>query len=149
MFLGAPRRIVNKVLSISNDSYLKLSRNHLERQVNSLQEIGVIGMVARSFDNLEHASMRAMQLMAALTNEKKDQHYLLRAIETVKSIEAEKINLLVKTGAIKVKKHVEISGQLQATTDSALFSNEKAQKVMLSLISALADDEPQSPENPQ
>jgi len=140
LYMGAPMDLVCRVLCVSTATYTKLKRMHLEASVDALGEVGVVGMVAQAFDKLEFASNRSLQLIAALGNQKEDRADLIAAINTLKAIESEKVNLLVRTGAIKIKRKVEISTHLESgTSQKELYSGGKAQQVMLDIVASLGD----------
>ena len=118
----------------------KLKRNHLDSNVEALVEVGAVGMVALGFDKLDYASRKTMQLIAQL-DQGKNSYTLMHAIRLLKEIESEKISLLVKTGAIQVKKKVEISGSMDVNQSVQLLDGDKAQRIMLTILGKLAADD--------
>lgn len=141
LYVGANKGAVCEILQISSVTYDKLKRQHIEAAVESLAEMGVVGTVALSFEKLEEASRRASQLVASLGDTKEDRQDLMNALRLLQGLESEKINLLVKTGAIKVKKKIEISTAMEKGSAIELFSGEKAQRVMVNLMTALVEEE--------
>jgi hypothetical protein len=143
MYLGVPRTVTCDILKISPPTYYTLKKKFIENAIEAMADTGAVGMVALSFDKLEEASRRTLQLIASLDDNAADRNALLNAINTLKSIETEKINLLVKTGVVKVKKKIEISGELSTTSVATadLFSGDKGQKLILSLAEAMSEVE--------
>jgi hypothetical protein len=152
VYVGADAATICRILRINRSTYLNMKTAHVERAIDSLADVGVIGMVALSFDKMEEASRQALSMAANLDGVDCAQNKLA-ALRLVKDIEAEKINLLVKTGAIKVKKKVEISGNL-VQTGTDLDGGEKAQRVMLDIMALIEAGEEETeaevapPENP-
>lgn len=137
LFVGASSDQIRRILRMSPGLYLKMKQRHVEQAVESLADVGVIGMVALSFEKMEEASRRALQLAANMGD--KNPAQLIAALRLVKDIESNKIDLLVRTGAIKVKKKVEISGQLVGSSTD-LDGGEKAQRVMLNIMQLIEAD---------
>jgi hypothetical protein len=141
LFMGATQDLICEVLKIQRDTYRRLKRLHLESVVESLAETGVMGMVALSFDKMEMASTKTLQLINSLGVSEKDRADLIGAVRLLKDIENDKVSMLVKTGAIKVKKRAEISAHLEVLSGSSqpLLTGEKAQQVMVRVMADLVD----------
>lgn len=141
LYVGANQETICEILKIPRDTYRRLKRQHLESVVESLAETGVMGMVALSFDKMEMASARTLQLIAGLGDTPDERQDLVSAVRLLKDIENDKIGMLVKTGAIRVKKRADISAQLEVLSGGTqpLLTGEKAQAVMIKVMANLVE----------
>jgi hypothetical protein len=137
VYVGVPDSDIRRVLRISRAQLVQMRREHVEQAVEALSSTGVVGVVAMSFDKLEEAGRRAMQLAATADSPR----LTIEALRLVKDLETSKIDLLVKTGAIKVKKKIEISGSLEHGTNPEQYEGERAQRVLLQLATMVVEEE--------
>lgn len=127
--IGAPFDTIVAILQVSRPTVMELKRKARALYVNNLSEAGVMGTIGTSFHRIELASQRAMALLATLAD--KDPK-TLDAARAVVSFESQKIDLLVRTGAIKVKHRVEVSAELEpdGMVDSTIMSGAAAMRLL-------------------
>ena len=139
-YAGATESVACDILGVNKFEYNKLKARYLESSVESLGEIGVMGMVALAFDKLEESSRRLMQLIAGLDEKNpKERVDMLNSLKLLTDIETKKVQLLVQTGAIKVRKKIDIGMDLHSGgAGERLVSGKEAQTVMDKLVSVLS-----------
>lgn len=154
IYIGATRDTICEILKIPIETYRRLKREWLEATVDSLAETGVIGMVAMSFDKLEFASQRLLQTIASIGDKPEERSDLITAINALRNNEVDKVTLLVKTGAIKIKKKTDVSIQMESLTGGTqpLLTGDKANSIMVRVLGKIveaseADDDGEDEEN--
>ena len=127
--IGASMDTICAILNISRPSYAVLARKSRALYVSNLSEAGVMGTIGTAFHRIDVASKRAMALLASLDD--KD----LRSIDAARALvafETQKVELLVRTGAVKVKHRIEISSEIEpdGVGDPSLMSGASAMRIL-------------------
>lgn len=139
MLVGANAGAVRAIMQLTQQEYDDLRKAALESSITELSNDGILGTIAQSFSVLQEGSRRALQVLAGLDDEPKNRNDLLNTIRLVKEMEQAKIDLLIRTGAVKVKKHVQIDANfgVKAHNNIDTFNSEKARTVMVQVASLL------------
>lgn len=142
MLVGATQQAVRSIMQLTQQEYDDLRKAAIESSITELSTDGILGTIANTFTVLQEGSRRALQVMAGINDDPKNRNDLFNAIRLVKEMEQAKIDLLIRTGAVKVKKHVQIDANFGARSHSNIdtFNSEKARSVLVQVASVLADE---------
>lgn len=135
--IGAPQDVISQVMKIPYAKVRDLRAEARDMYMANLSEDGVMGTLGVAFHRIEQASKKALALLATL--EDKDPR-LLDAAKAVVNFETQKVEMLVRTGAVKVKRRVEISSVMDQGVqgDASLFTGADAMRLLQVLT--LEDD---------
>lgn len=142
LLVGANAFTIRSILQLTHTEYEDLHKAATEAMIRELSNTGILGTVALSFSTLQEASRRALQALASIGEGKDERDDLLSTIQVVTQVEKAKIDLLIRTGAVKVKKQVELTARFETPTSHGnidTFNSEKARTVMVQVASALAE----------
>lgn len=142
--IGAPMDVICDIMGVSISRVRKLKADAREMYISALTDSGVMGIVGVAFHRLDEMSRKTMALIAGLNESAEDAPVLLQAIKALTDIETRKVELLVKTGAVKVTRKVEISGALDGSRvgDPSLMSGQVAARLLNMITEDLYEPEP-------
>lgn len=136
--IGAPADAMQKILGCSPQRLQTLRFQAREVYISTLTSDGVLGTIGTAFHRIENAAKKIMAQMASLQDNDP------RQVELSKSLvdfETKKVDLLVRTGAVKIKRKVEISGVFDQGQigDPSLVSGEKAMQLLQLIAMDMTD----------
>lgn len=142
MLVGANAQAVRAIMQLTQQEYDDLRKACLESAITELSTDGILGTIANSFTVLQEGSRRALAVLAGIGDKPTERNDLFNAIRLVKEMEQAKIDLLIRTGAVKVKKHVQIDANFGNKSHSNIdtFNSEKARSVLVQVASILTDE---------
>lgn len=143
LMVGANSSAIRAIMQLTQAEYDDLHKSSVESMIAGLANTGILGTVALSFSTLQEASRRALQALAQIDDKAENRSDLLSTIQVVTQVEKAKIDLLIRTGAVKVKKHVELTARFEppgSHSNIDTFNSEKARSVMVEVAAALAED---------
>lgn len=130
--MGTPPDVMREVMGLTQSQYNKLRQFSIDHQVSMLQETGALGTIAQAMTRLEHASQKAL---AHLSTIKVSDKAVLDAVRMLSDIESRKVDILVRTGAVKVEKKIVIQQEMTANTrrDFHVLSGRAALRILQEL----------------
>lgn len=129
--IGTPKDVIREVMSISDHTLGLLKGRAKDLYVHAVVEDGVMGAIGVAFHRLDIASKKVLSLLPFLEGPRNSKA-MVEATRALVQFEAQKIDLLVRTGAVKVKRKIEVHEQLDQTGsgDPSLMSGKAAMKIL-------------------
>lgn len=132
--IGTPPDVIRQVLNIDTARF-KVLRNRVRAwQVAELSEDGVVGTVSKAFHRIELA---ARKILMAIESGGDDPKLVAMLTRELVDFESRKVDLLVRTGAIKLKPKIELHHVLEERApagDESLVSGAQAAEILKMLV---------------
>lgn len=134
--IGASFEIIAKVLNIDKRKYNHLLGQYQDMCIEGIVGLGPLGVLGTAYTRLHDLSQKAMSMLGTLSG-KADQKDHMELMRFVKDIEAEKVRMMVTTGAVAQRKKVEVHQHFTSSaTDAKVVSPAK----IMGLLTALLDE---------
>lgn len=137
--IGAPEEVILQVLNLNKNKYNFLLRKYQEMCVEGILELGPLGVLGTAYHRLHELSQKALSIVAQLdSKDSAGRKEVLELMRFVKDTEAEKVRMMVTTGAVANRKKVPLHPHFsKSSADSKVPSVER----VMGLISAVLDSE--------
>lgn len=150
--VGADDRTILRMLGVGPMGLKDLKGMYYEMCIDQLSGKGILGAVAESFMRLQEASRRCVAAISVLSEDQvslgpdgkphiipKDLKLTKDYLLTLATIERTRIEMLVKTGAVRPKKRMDASKLFEGSTDRAIpaITGAEGQRLMESMLARM------------